>query len=213
MCIRDRWGRFAVARGAAMFATRAPEAFTLAALREKLATAKVVSGAQTLPPLFADKAEYAAFAARHARASVPRAELSTYRGGAYLGIDCGSTTTKLALVSENKELLYTYYASNNGDPVEIVRRELGEIYRRTQGLSLIHIYFLKLAVSHDDGVIIAGGNAGAELLAVVGLKIPISRERQDVYKRQAFHLGESRQTDYRPDPEGTLSHRTGTGGV
>ena len=42
-------------------------------------------------------------------------------------------TTKLALVSENKELLYTYYASNNGDPVEIVRRELGEIYARTQG--------------------------------------------------------------------------------
>ena len=127
------WGRFAVARGAAMFATRAPEAFTLAQLRETLATAKVVSGAQTLPPLFEDEAEYAAFAARHARASVPRAELSTYRGGAYLGIDCGSTTTKLALVSENKELLYTYYASNNGDPVEIVRRELGEIYARTQG--------------------------------------------------------------------------------
>ena len=126
------WGRFAVARGAAMFATRAPEAFTLAQLRETLATAKVVSGAQTLPPLFEDEAEYAAFAARHARASVPRAELSTYRGGAYLGIDCGSTTTKLALVSENKELLYTYYASNNGDPVEIVRRELGEIYARTQ---------------------------------------------------------------------------------
>ena len=127
------WGRFAVARGAAMFATRATDAFTLDTLRERLATAKVVSGAQTLPPLFADKAEYAAFTARHARASVPRAELSTYRGGAYLGIDCGSTTTKLALVSENKELLYTYYASNNGDPVEIVRRELGEIYRRTQG--------------------------------------------------------------------------------
>ena len=39
------WGRFAVARGAAMFATRAPEAFTLAQLRETLATAKVVSGA------------------------------------------------------------------------------------------------------------------------------------------------------------------------
>ena len=100
------WGRFAVARGAAMFATRATDAFTLDTLRERLATAKVVSGAQTLPPLFADNAEYAAFAARHARASVPRAELSTYRGGAYLGIDCGSTTTKLALVSENKELLY-----------------------------------------------------------------------------------------------------------
>ena len=108
MCIRDspEWGRFAVARGAAMFATRATDAFTLEKLRERLATAKVVSGAQTLPPLFEDKAEYAAFTARHARASVPRAELSTYRGGAYLGIDCGSTTTKLALVSENLSLIH-----------------------------------------------------------------------------------------------------------
>ena len=131
--IFPEWGRFAVARGAAMYAARTEEAFTLSALKERLATAKVASGAQTLPPLFENEAEYKQFAARHARASVPRAGLEGYRGGAYLGIDCGSTTTKLALVSENKELLYTYYASNNGDPVDIVRRELGEIYRRTDG--------------------------------------------------------------------------------
>ncbi len=131
--IFPEWGRFAVARGAAMYAARTEETFTLSALKERLATAKVASGAQTLPPLFENEAEYKQFAARHARASVPRAGLEGYRGGAYLGIDCGSTTTKLVLVSENKELLYTYYASNNGDPVDIVRRELGEIYRRTDG--------------------------------------------------------------------------------
>ena len=131
--IFPEWGRFAVARGAAMYAARTEETFTLSALKERLATAKVASGAQTLPPLFENEAEYKQFAARHARASVPRGDLESYRGGAYLGIDCGSTTTKLALVSENKELLYTYYASNNGDPVDIVRRELGEIYRRTDG--------------------------------------------------------------------------------
>ncbi len=127
------WGRFAVARGAAMYAARTEESFTLAALKERLATAKVASGAQTLPPLFENEAEYAAFSARHAQATAARVNLESYRGDAYLGIDCGSTTTKLALVSDKKELLYTYYASNNGDPVDIVRRELGEIYRKTGG--------------------------------------------------------------------------------
>ena len=52
-----------------------------------------------------------------------------YTGRAYLGIDCGSTTTKLVLMSEDCRLLYTYYNSNRGNPVEIVREQLLEIYR------------------------------------------------------------------------------------
>ncbi len=75
--IFPEWGRFAVARGAAMYAARTEETFTLSALKERLATAKVASGAQTLPPLFENEAEYKQFAARHARASVPRADLET----------------------------------------------------------------------------------------------------------------------------------------
>ena len=127
------WGRFAVARGAAMYASRTQQTFTLSQLRSRLGSARVASGAQRMPALFDTQAEYDAFAARHARASVPRASLESYRGGAWLGIDCGSTTTKLALISSKRELLYTYYASNNGDPVEIVRRELENIYRLTGG--------------------------------------------------------------------------------
>ena len=50
-------------------------------------------------------------------------------GPAYLGIDCGSTTTKLALISANRELLYTYYAPNKGNPVAIVKEQLEKIYK------------------------------------------------------------------------------------
>lgn len=56
--------------------------------------------------------------------------LKKYSGRAYLGIDCGSTTTKLCLLNENNEILYSYYASNQGNPVEIVREQLTEIYKR-----------------------------------------------------------------------------------
>ena len=53
-----------------------------------------------------------------------------YTGDAYLGVDAGSTTTKVALVSPDGGLLYTYYASNQGNPVQVVLEQLKEIYRR-----------------------------------------------------------------------------------
>ena len=70
-----------------------------------------------LEPLFADRAEYDAFAARHSRAVVPKGELAAYRGDCFLGIDAGSTTTKLVLIGEEGELLFSFYASNSGDPI------------------------------------------------------------------------------------------------
>ena len=80
-----------------------------------------------LEPLFADREEYDAFVARHARAKVKRRELSTYAGACYLGIDAGSTTTKLALISREGELMYSTYAGNKGSPIETARAALGEI--------------------------------------------------------------------------------------
>ena len=41
--------------------------------------------------------------------SVKTGDLSTYEGNCYLGIDAGSTTTKIALVGEDGSLLYSFY--------------------------------------------------------------------------------------------------------
>ena len=82
--------------------------------------------------LFHDAEEYAAFRARHDRDCVPRGELSTYRGPLYLGIDAGSTTTKLAVIGKNKELLYTAYGSNEGLPLQTVIKELRTFYAKMQ---------------------------------------------------------------------------------
>ena len=65
-----------------------------------------------LDPLFSGEDEYRAFLDRHARARVRRGDLSTYTGRCYLGIDAGSTTTKLVLIGEGGELLYTFYKNN-----------------------------------------------------------------------------------------------------
>ena len=67
-----------------------------------------------MEPLFASEEEYNAFSKRHATHTVVKAPLADYEGDCFLGIDAGSTTTKLALVGEDGSLLYSFYSNNNG---------------------------------------------------------------------------------------------------
>ena len=94
-------------------------------LEESVDTTTLVD---TMPPLFQDVAEYGAFCARHNAKRPPQVDIKTYSGPAWLGIDAGSTTTKLALITEDGGLLYTYYHSNLGNPVAIVLEQLQSIY-------------------------------------------------------------------------------------
>ena len=80
-----------------------------------------------MEPLFRDEEEYRKFRARHDRYKVRRGDLSTYHGDCYLGIDAGSTTTKLALVSEDGALLYSFYSNNNGSPLATTIKAMREI--------------------------------------------------------------------------------------
>lgn len=84
----------------------------------------------TLPPLFRSRADYDAFTARHNAYRPPEIDSDAYHGDAYLGIDAGSTTTKLVLITPDGGMLYSFYASNGGNPVAVVLEQLNEIYRR-----------------------------------------------------------------------------------
>lgn len=81
-----------------------------------------------LEPLFANEEEYNVFKSRQDKYKIMRRALSTYSGNCYLGIDAGSTTTKLALISEDKELLYSFYAGNEGSPLSTTIRAMKELY-------------------------------------------------------------------------------------
>ena len=83
---------------------------------------------ERMEPLFADEASYEAFKKRHEAHRVGTADLASYHGNAYLGIDAGSTTTKIALVGEDGSLLYSFYSSNDGSPLKTAIRSLKEIY-------------------------------------------------------------------------------------
>lgn len=83
---------------------------------------------QGLPPLFENDEEYLEFKERHKHANVPRNDIHTYHGKAYLGIDAGSTTTKLVLIDEEDKILYESYTNNKGNPIHVIREELSNLY-------------------------------------------------------------------------------------
>ena len=81
-----------------------------------------------MEPLFTSKEAYATFQNRHNNKAVKTTALSTYKGNCYLGIDAGSTTTKIALVAEDGSLLHSFYSNNNGNPLDTAIGAIKDIY-------------------------------------------------------------------------------------
>jgi len=81
-----------------------------------------------LTPLFKSEDEYNEFKDRHNKNRIKKVELSSYEGNSFLGIDAGSTTTKLSLISEEGALLYSYYKSNEGNPLDSCIIALKKLY-------------------------------------------------------------------------------------
>ena len=115
------------AMGAALEAGDAGE-IALSNLIERLEQGVSVSFEMPrLEPLFRDEKEYTEFCERHSKAVVTKAEISAYTGNCFLGIDAGSTTTKLVLIGKDGELLWKFYANNQGNPILTAQFAIGEL--------------------------------------------------------------------------------------
>ncbi len=79
-------------------------------------------------PLFNSTEDYNEFKDRHEKSKVTRKDLSTFDGDCFIGIDAGSTTTKLVLTDNEDNLLYSLYANNEGNPLKSVMKMLKELY-------------------------------------------------------------------------------------
>ncbi len=120
-----------VAKGAALDSLES-NPITVDELKQKIENLKNSQDNTTVPlePLFKDKAEYEEFKKRHEKTTVPKKDLSTYKGDCYLGIDAGSTTTKIVLIDKDGNLLYSLYGSNEGNPLQSVIKMLKELYTK-----------------------------------------------------------------------------------
>ena len=97
-----------------------------------------IAHANKLPPLFQNEQDLASFRQRHSQAVAKRVPLATYSGKAFLGIDAGSTTSKAVLINESGEILYSYYESNQGEPVELCVKMLKDIYTQLpEGVKIV----------------------------------------------------------------------------
>ncbi|MBR2706199.1 MAG: 2-hydroxyacyl-CoA dehydratase [Mogibacterium sp.] len=121
--------KYFVAIGAAYLAEKSGPA-ELDALIERLddASPDDITDTKYMRPLFHDDKELLEFRERHAKDRIARGDISAASGPVFLGIDAGSTTTKAALINRDKELIYEHYSNNEGDPLEVVRQVLTEIY-------------------------------------------------------------------------------------
>ena len=81
-----------------------------------------------IDPLFSSMDEYEKFKERHEKAKVPKKDLDSFEGDCFIGIDAGSTTTKLVLTDNEDNLLYSLYANNEGNPLKSVMKMLKELY-------------------------------------------------------------------------------------
>ena len=89
------------------------------------------------PPLFETEADYKEFCARHDKATVQQKDLSSYKGKAFIGLDAGSTTVKGVVLNDSGELLYSKYLPSKGNPVEIIKAFLEEIYAINPDINVV----------------------------------------------------------------------------
>ena len=118
-----------VAKGAALDSLNS-HTITIEKLKSKIEVLKSSHDDTSNPlnPLFSIDAEYDEFKKRHEKDKVKRADFKTFRGNCFLGIDAGSTTTKLVVISEDGTLLYSLYGSNEGNPLQSVINMLKKLY-------------------------------------------------------------------------------------
>ncbi|WP_024621445.1 2-hydroxyacyl-CoA dehydratase [Metaclostridioides mangenotii] len=118
-----------VALGASILSTD-EDSVNLSSLIDKLNSVDCIDSVDTdyIDILFNNEKEYEEFTDRHSNNKVKTKDLKELKGKCYLGIDAGSTTTKLALVDEEGNLLYSHYGSNHGAPLKTTIKAINDIY-------------------------------------------------------------------------------------
>ena len=120
-----------VAMGACLYAQEEEQSQLLSELIQVLENQQGQSSelTHTLEPLFNNQEELDEFRKRHYKNKTKKRDLKLYQGDVYLGIDVGSTTSKVILTDKDGAILYSFYNSNEGNPLQLIIKILKDIYK------------------------------------------------------------------------------------
>ncbi len=92
-----------------------------------------------LSPIFESDSEYETWKERKSGNNIKQVQLTKNTGDVYLGIDSGSTTTKIVIIDEEDNILFSHYVSNAGNPVQTVKTGLEQLLKECeeQGINLM----------------------------------------------------------------------------
>ena len=118
-----------VAKGACLEA-KDESPISVEKLKSKIQVLKHSHDTTTVPlkPLFSTNIEYDEFKARHEKDKVAKKPLSEHKGDCFVGIDAGSTTSKLVVIDRDGTLLYSAYQGNGGKPLDSIIEMLKKLY-------------------------------------------------------------------------------------
>lgn len=117
-----------MAIGAASFAEKVGQPVEMSQIVQKIESCDLSGNIVYGKPLFENEEEYKKFKEDHKDFNIKYRDISTYEGNAYIGIDAGSTTTKVVVLSDDNEILYKHYATNKGQPLDSILKQVKEIY-------------------------------------------------------------------------------------
>lgn len=150
-----------VAKGAAILSSEDGKFASITDLIEKLKTSEKVEieATKRLEPLFESEEEYKEFKKRHKTSKIKYRDLATYEGPIYVGLDAGSTTSKMVWLSKDMEILLDDYRMNLGNPLEVCIDMLKDAYQKknpkahiaSSGICGYGEDFIKNALHVDNG--------------------------------------------------------------
>ena len=151
------------AMGAAMIESEKPFAVKISeflSMTKQGIPLSSVGGTKRLNPLFNNKTEFEIWNKRHNRVKVPRINpdtIGTEKSGFFprffLGVDSGSTTTKIVMIDDKGKLAYGWYGSNNGDPIKAVEKGFDEVKKHFNGYGVSPRIFRAAATGYGEGLI------------------------------------------------------------
>lgn len=140
-------GEYFPALGSALYEQEEAEVIDLNDLIKELSVSTSSNHSDALTPLFSEELEYIEWEANRKIKALQFKELGDSKNiECFLGIDSGSTTTKIVVMDREANIVYKFYGNNEGNPLRRVIEGLTQFYNDAEEKG-VKIKFLSSAAT------------------------------------------------------------------